>query len=111
MSANQAPSQTRIALGKVTPVLRVRDTAASVDYYTRVLGFKINFQFPDPAPFFASVARGECNIFLSEGDQGNPGSWLWVDGKNVQALYEEFRASGAKIRHPPTNYSWALDAG
>jgi hypothetical protein len=34
---------------------------------------------------------------------------VWIDGKDVNALYEEYKASGAKIRHPPRNYSWALE--
>jgi len=109
MSPKTIATTSRIELGDVTPVLRVSNASASVDYYTRVLGFKINFQFPDQEPFFASVSRGRCCLFLSEGDQGNPGSWVWIDGKNVEALHEEFRAAGAKIRHPPTNYSWALE--
>lgn len=95
-----------LAFGGVNPVFRVRDVAASRDYYVKVLGFKVDFEFPG---YFASVSRGRCGIFLCEGDQGNPGSWVWIDGKNVDALYEEYKASGAKIRHPPTNYSWALE--
>jgi len=87
-------------------VLRVRDVAASLDYYVRVLGFKVDFGYEG---FFASVSRGRCTLFLCEGDQGHPGSWVWIDGKDVDALYEEYKASGAKIRHPPTNYSWALE--
>ena len=101
--------ESKIELGGVTPVLRVRSASASVDYYTRVLGFKINFQFPEQDPFFASVSRGKCCLFLSEGDQGNPGSWVWIDGRNVEALHDEFRAAGANVRHPPTNYPWALE--
>jgi catechol 2,3-dioxygenase-like lactoylglutathione lyase family enzyme len=101
--------ESKIELGGVTPVLRVRSASASVDYYTRVLGFKINFQFPEQDPFFASVSRGKCCLFLSEGDQGNPGSWVWIDGSNVEALHDEFRAAGANVRHPPTNYPWALE--
>jgi uncharacterized glyoxalase superfamily protein PhnB len=101
--------ESRIELGGATPVLRVRDTSFSMDYYTRALGFKVNFQFPEQNPFFASISRGKCCLFLSEGDQGNPGSWVWIDGKDVEALHEEFRAAGAKIRHPPTNYPWAVE--
>jgi catechol 2,3-dioxygenase-like lactoylglutathione lyase family enzyme len=101
--------ESKIELGGVTPVLRVRSASASVDYYTRVLGFKFNFQFPEQDPFFVSVSRGKCCLFLSEGDQGNAGSWVWIDGKNVEALHDEFRAAGANIRHPPTNYPWALE--
>jgi catechol 2,3-dioxygenase-like lactoylglutathione lyase family enzyme len=108
-TATVAPAQ-KVAFGGVTPVLRVSNVAASVDYYTRVLGFHVNFKFPDDkAPFFASVTRGRCCLFLSEGDQGHPGSWVWIDGVDVEKVYEEFRASGAKVRNPPTNYEWALE--
>jgi hypothetical protein len=50
-----------------------------------------------------------CGLFLCQGDQGHAGAWVWIDGTDVDALYEEYKASGAKIRHPPTNYSWALE--
>jgi catechol 2,3-dioxygenase-like lactoylglutathione lyase family enzyme len=94
-----------IEFGGVTPVLRVRDIAASRDYYVQVLGFKVNFGLED----FIAVSRGRCTLFLCQGDQGNPGSWVWIDGKDVDALHGEYKRSGAKIRHPPTNYSWALE--
>ena len=58
-----------------TPILRVRDLRASIDHYVRVLGFKLDWQGPVP---FASITRGRCNVFLSEGDQGHPGSWPWI---------------------------------
>jgi catechol 2,3-dioxygenase-like lactoylglutathione lyase family enzyme len=110
MSTTTAPAQSKIAFGGVTPVLRVASVAASLDYYTRALGFQLNFKSPnDPAPLFASIARGRCNLFLSEGDQGHPGSWVWIDGVEVEKIYEEFLSSGAKIRNPPTNYDWALE--
>ena len=100
----------KLAFGGVTPVLRVANVSASIDYYTHVLGFKVDFRFPNEnAPFFASVSRGRCGLFLSEGDQGHPGSWVWIDGVDVEKVHEEFRASGAKIRNPPTNYEWALE--
>ena len=110
MATATVPTENNIAFGEVTPVLRVADVTASVDYYTRALGFHLNFKFPDEtAPFFASISRGRSNLFLCEGDQGNPGSWVWIDGVNVETVYDEYRASGAKIRNPPTNYEWALE--
>jgi uncharacterized glyoxalase superfamily protein PhnB len=104
------PTEKKIAFGGVTPVLRVSNVQASLDYYTGALGFQVNFKFPnDATPLFASISRGGCNLFLSSGDQGNPGSWVWIDGVDVEMVYEEYRASGAKIRNPPTNYEWALE--
>ena len=91
----------------VTPILRVQSLAASVEYYVQVLGFKVDWGGSEG--FFASVSRDRCHIFLSEGDQGNPGSWVWIGVQDATALFEEYRASGAKLRHPPTNYEWALE--
>jgi catechol 2,3-dioxygenase-like lactoylglutathione lyase family enzyme len=88
------------------PILRVANLSASLDYYVKVLGFTIDWEYPR---VIASVSRGQCCIFLSEGDQGNPGSWAWVGVGDAGALFEEYRSKGAKIRHPPTNYSWAYE--
>ncbi|MFZ0480987.1 MAG: glyoxalase superfamily protein [Terriglobales bacterium] len=99
-----------VAFEGVSPILRVKNMAESIKYYVEVLGFKIDFRFPnDGAAFFASVSRGRCHIFLSEGDQGNTGSWVWIGIEDVDALQEEYRRTGAKIRHPPTNYTWACE--
>jgi catechol 2,3-dioxygenase-like lactoylglutathione lyase family enzyme len=89
----------------VCPILRVQRVAASLAYYVERLGFKIDWQ----TPIFASVSRGKCHIFLSEGDQGHPGAWVWIGVEDARALYKEYAASGAKLRHPPTNYDWALE--
>ena len=101
--SKQIAKASAVAFEGVTPILRVRSVAASVEYYVLKLGFKIDWQ----APIFASVSRGRCHIFLSEGDQGNPGGWVWIGVEDADALFEEYRASGANIRHPPTNYDWA----
>src|SRR5215471_4530501 len=87
----------------VTPIFRVQSLTASLEYYIRCLGFKIDWQ----TPIIASVSRNRCHIFLSEGDQGNPGAWVWIGVD--EALFEELRISGARVRHPPTNYEWAYE--
>jgi catechol 2,3-dioxygenase-like lactoylglutathione lyase family enzyme len=94
-----------IAFEGVTPILRVRDIPASIDYYVRALGFRVDWQ----SPYFASVTRGKCHIFLSQGDQGHIGGWVWVGVEDTEALFEEYKKAGAKVRHPPTNYSWAYE--
>ena len=91
--------------GKAVPVLRVESVERSLHYYTVILGFRIDFQTPG----FASVSRDQCNLFLCEGDQGHAGTWLWIGVPDAQQLFEEWKAKGANIRHPPTNYDWALE--
>jgi len=98
-------TQAGVAFGRVTPVLRVRDVEASTAYYVEHLGFHVKFRTPG----FISVSRGKCCLFLCQGDQGHAGAWVWIDGVDVEAVYAEYRQSGAKIRHPPTNYPWALE--
>jgi len=97
---------TAVTFGGGNPILRVGSLAASIEYYVRVLGFKLDWEGPGA---FASVTRGRFHLFLAEGDQGNPGSWVWIGVSDAAALLEEYRATGAKIRHPPTNYSWAYE--
>ncbi|HYX20258.1 MAG TPA: VOC family protein [Thermoanaerobaculia bacterium] len=91
----------------VTPVLRVRRLATSLRYFLEVLGFRKDWGGADKG--FASVSRGDCTIFLSQGDQGHFGTWVWVGVSDAAALHEEYRRRGAKIRHEPTNYGWALE--
>lgn len=91
----------------VTPVLRVRSLAASLRHYVRVLGFRRDWGGAEKG--FASVSRGDCHIFLAQGDQGHAGSWVWVGVSDAAALHEEYRRRGARIRHAPTNYWWALE--
>ncbi len=110
MSSPKPTTPAPVAFEGVCPILRVESVPKSLDYYVQVLGFKKDFAFPQgQPPFFASVSRGKCHIFLSEGDQGNPGTWIWVGVEDVDALLEEYDRTGAKIRHPPTNYPWACE--
>jgi len=55
------------------------------------------------------VSRDKCHLFLSQGDQGHVGSWVWIGVEDATALFEEYQRTGAKIRHPPTNYQWAYE--
>src|SRR5213082_3355067 len=93
-------------LGGITPIFCVRDLRASIDYYVRVLGFDLNWDYGDG---FASVKRGRCEIFVTTAAQGNSPAWAWVGVDDAEALHRELLARGAKIRHAPTNYSWAYE--
>jgi predicted enzyme related to lactoylglutathione lyase len=105
MSSTELARTSVASFEKVSPILRVVHLPASIDYYVRVLGFAIDWQ----GPYFASVSRGQCHIFLSQGDQGQPGAWVWIGVEDVDALLEEYQRRGAKIRHMPTNYVWAYE--
>ena len=99
-------STSPITFEGVIPILRVADLDASLDYYVRILGFSLQWREGDS---IASVRRGRCELFLAAGDQGHPGGWVWVGVSDAGLLHEHYLTAGAKIRHPPTNYPWALE--
>ena len=105
MPDERATKQPSTRFHRVTPIVRVTDIDAGLDYYTRVLGFTLDWR-DDDGNSFASVSRDECHLFLSAGDQGHPGSWMWIAVSDVDVLHEELLAKGAHIRHPPANYPW-----
>jgi hypothetical protein len=94
----------RATLGGETPIFRVENLDTSVAYYVEQLGFQLQWR-SDP---LASVGRDRASLMLSERDQGHAGTWVWIAASDVDELYTEFRARGARLRHPPTNLALAL---
>jgi predicted enzyme related to lactoylglutathione lyase len=88
------------------PILRVRDMARSVRYYTEVLGFTNAAWGSDE---FTRVCRGDAGIYLAAGDPGSSGALVWIGVSDVPALFEEYTARGATIPQPPLNFSWACE--
>ena len=80
--------------------------AVSVHYYVNVLGFaNADWGSED----FTSVARDEAAIYLSCGGQGEGRTWVWIGVEDVEALYQEYKTSGAMIQSAPENYPWAFE--
>jgi predicted enzyme related to lactoylglutathione lyase len=94
-----------VRLENTIPILYVSSQSASLDYYTKVLGYTIDWRDRG----VASVSRDRKAIMLGEGEQGHPGGWVWIGVTDAGELAKEFSASGALIRHPPTNYPWAYE--
>jgi predicted enzyme related to lactoylglutathione lyase len=89
-----------------TPILRVENMTAALDFYVGLLGFKkADWSTGD----FASVNRDRAGIYLAHADQGRGQAWVWLGVEDVRKLHEEFAARGVKMLRPPTNYSWALE--
>lgn len=88
------------------PILRVRNLPASVRYYVDVLGFSNAAWGSDT---FTFVSRDGAGLYLCEGGQGEPGTWAWLGVDDVALLYDEYKASGARVRQAPRNHSWAYE--
>jgi uncharacterized glyoxalase superfamily protein PhnB len=87
------------------PELPFDNVAAAVAYYRDVLGFRINYQQDDlgvmdrDAITILLIARTEMHKGI-----GSFGTYV----SDVDALYEELRAKGAKVLGPPVSYPWGL---
>ena len=89
------------------PILTVRNLHASQRYYRDALGFHIDWEHGDP-PDFGSVTRGESTLFMCQGCQGSPGSWMWIFAPDVDRLHDELVRRGAIIKLKPTNMPWGV---
>ena len=88
------------------PILRVADMQKSLQYYVDILGFT-NAEWGGGD--FTCVSRDGASIYLCQGDQGHPGTWVWLGVDDVEILHEEYTSSGAAILHPPENFPWACE--
>jgi catechol 2,3-dioxygenase-like lactoylglutathione lyase family enzyme len=90
---------------RVVPALRIRSYEASRAFYGK-LGFKEQWkhQFEPNLPIFASIARDEMEIFLSEhtGDC-QFGGLVHFYVPNVDECYAEFQQQGVPINELPSN--------
>jgi len=92
----------------IIPIPRVNSVAASIRFYVDVLGFKVDWG-GDQGSTFTSVSRDGRAIMLAEGEQGHPGTWLWIGVEDIEPLFAEYSAKGVNIRERPTNYPWAYE--
>jgi catechol 2,3-dioxygenase-like lactoylglutathione lyase family enzyme len=91
----------------IAPVLNVADMSRSLAFYVNVLGFS-NADWGTQE--FTLVGRDNSGIYLCEGGQGGPGTWVWIgfDG-DIFSLHEKLKSERVKIKLPPTNFSWAYE--
>src|SRR5262245_53687297 len=102
-----AAEQAACRFESVVPILNVRNVPASIDYYVEKMGFVKEWDWGSP-PSFACVFRDQVRIFLCQGAQGAPGTWMSIFVHDVDALYGDYRRRGAIIRQPPTNFPWGV---
>ena len=99
-------SKARTTFERADPILRVASLKRSLAYYVNTLGFT-NAEWGGDD--FTCVSRDGASIYLCEGDQGAPGTWVWVGVSDVEALFHELEGRGATILHPPESFPWACE--
>jgi dihydrofolate reductase/uncharacterized glyoxalase superfamily protein PhnB len=87
-------------LEAVVPILSVTNLREALDYYERVLEFRIGWRWGEP-PHLASARRDGVEVNLSEAQGVNPGaSKLYVHVTGVDAYYNQICMACAKIAAP-----------
>jgi catechol 2,3-dioxygenase-like lactoylglutathione lyase family enzyme len=101
------PCKLSIRIENIQPILSVKDMTVSRSFYKEILGFNEAEWGNDN---FTSISKDNSGIYLCKGEQGNPGTWIWVgfDG-DIFKLHDELKAKGVRIKQPPLNFSWALE--
>ena len=75
--------------------------------YTEILQFEKFWDWGDP-PDFGCVAFGDVQLFLCQGGQGQPGTWLYLMIDGVDDYFNEIKQRGADILLEPTDMPWGL---
>ena len=89
----------------LTPILRVRDFAEAMKYYTETLLFDRLWEWGDP-PAFGAVRLGQVEIFFCLNGQGAPGTWLSIFMEDVDDYCERITRLGAEVIEGPTDFPW-----
>jgi RNA polymerase sigma factor (sigma-70 family) len=97
----------KLAVVQATPILKVNDIEASLDFYTNRLGFEKLWAWGEP-PTFAAVARDGMRIYLAAGDMGHAGTWIYLTVTDVDALFQEISDRGLDGVEPPVDHPWGM---
>lgn len=76
----------------VTPQLRTTDLASSIDFYTKKLGFRLEFRYED---FYAGVRAGDHVVHLKQVDEADPSIQFVIDGEHFHLYFETSDISAA----------------
>ena len=99
-----------VSLCGAATVLVVRDVLRAVEHYRDVLGFRTEFTYGEPT-FYAGVERDSVVIHLQGADhtKRQPGHGaVNVFVTDVDALYQELKARGARLLSEPKDYPYGM---
>ena len=92
-----------MALGQVTPILRIFDEVKAREFYLEFLGFTLNFEhrFEDNAPLYIGIERDDCALHLSahHGD-ATPGSHIRIDTTRLAEFQQELATKNYMYNRP-----------
>ena len=99
-------TSTQSRIKKMSPQLLVSDIEQSIEFYTKKLGFDVEFRYED---FYAGIIRDSFSIHLKSGKpsieerknkRGNVDLDIVFSVEAVEDLYEEFVNKSVEIIQP-----------
>ncbi len=106
------PSHRRRGLGAVTPNLVVRDCAAAIEWWTRVLGAReeARMQSPDGKSIWHAELRiDDCVVFANDAmgaEVGAGNTSLYVYVPDADAVFQRAVEGGAQVTMPLMDAFW-----
>jgi predicted enzyme related to lactoylglutathione lyase len=97
---------TNFSIKKMSPLLLVTDLEKSIEFYTKNLGFVLEFRYED---FYAGIEKNGCSINLKSGTVSPGEKKIKSDNSDldivfvidqVDHLYEDLQKKGIEIIEP-----------
>lgn len=103
-----------VRLPQAVPEIPVRSVSEAAQYYTRVLGFELDWG--DDEGGIGGVSHGDCRLFLTNlpfravhGPQAPVISWLNLNSRSeVDELFERWLQAGARVVESVQDKPWKL---
>jgi catechol 2,3-dioxygenase-like lactoylglutathione lyase family enzyme len=95
--------------------LLVADIDRSIEFYTKKLGFEVDFRYED---FYAGIIKGGCSIHLKTGNtlieerkskRNNEHLDIIFSVEDIENLYEEFSGEPIEIIQPLRNMPYGKE--
>jgi uncharacterized glyoxalase superfamily protein PhnB len=96
-------------LESVAPIFQVADLTRAIDYYTKVLGFAIEWTSGDPA-MIASVCRDRVEINLAL-NAAPVAAMIYIQVRGVDEYFARIKAAGAAVTVPLADRFYGMRDG
>jgi uncharacterized glyoxalase superfamily protein PhnB len=95
-------------LEAAVPILSVTDLSKALDYYERILGFHVAWQWGEP-PRLVSVCRNRVELNLSQSSEAELGiSKVYFQMAGVDSYYGHIIAVGGNVAVPLADRSYGM---
>lgn len=82
-----------IKFNKLSPMLYTEDIQQTLDFYTKVLGFKLDSMWPEEKPVWCSLDHGDVHVMFYSDENGKQAAemtgHLYIYTEDIRALHKK----------------------